>query len=305
MNILVTGANGQLGNEMRIVSKGSPDNYIFTDVNQAEGVETTYLDITDLDAVRKAVNDNKVDVIINCAAWTNVDACETDSKLANLAERLNADAPENLAKAMKEVNGLLVHISTDYVFGKEPYNVPCREDQEGTPTGVYGATKLQGERNIMATGVKHVIIRTAWLYSEFGKNFCKTMINLTATKPALKVVFDQCGTPTYAYDLAKTIETIMEDYRREKASGEYAKAGVYHFSNEGVCSWYDFTKMIAEYCGHTGCEITPCHSDEYPSPVKRPSYSVLDKTKIKETFGVEVPYWTESLKVCIANLKKQ
>ncbi len=305
MNILVTGANGQLGNEMRIVSEGSPDNYIFTDVNQVEGVETTYLDITDLDAVRETVNDNKVDVIVNCAAWTNVDACETDGKLAALAGRLNADAPENLAKAMKEVNGLLVHISTDYVFGKEPYNIPCKEDQEGTPTGVYGATKLQGERNIMATEVKHVIIRTAWLYSEFGKNFCKTMISLTATKPALKVVFDQCGTPTYAYDLAKAIETVMDDYRHERTPAGYAKTGVYHFSNEGVCSWYDFTKMIAEYSGHTGCGITPCHSDEYPSPVKRPSYSVLDKTKIKETFGVEVPYWTDSLKVCIANLKKQ
>ena len=217
MNILVTGANGQLGNEMRIIAKGSTDNYIFTDVNQVEGVETTFLDITDLEAIRKMVSDNNVNAIVNCAAWTNVDACETDEKLAVLAERLNAEAPENLAKAMKEANGLLVQISTDYVFGKEPYNTPCRENQQGTPTGVYGTTKLHGEQKIMATGVKYVIIRTAWLYSEYGKNFCKTMLNLTATKPALKVVFDQCGTPTYAYDLAKAISVIMEDYKKARS----------------------------------------------------------------------------------------
>lgn len=304
MNILVTGANGQLGNEMRIISKGSKDNYIFTDVSKVAGVETTYLDITDLGAVQKMVNDNKVNVIVNCAAWTNVDACETDEKLAALAEKLNADAPENLAKAVKEVNGLLVQISTDYVFGKEAYNTPCKEDQKGTPTGVYGMTKLHGEQKILATGCKHIIIRTAWLYSEFGKNFCKTMLNLTATRPALKVVIDQCGTPTYALDLAKTIETIIEDYKQASDSTEYGKTGVYHFSNEGVCSWYDFAKMIAEYSGHTDCEIIPCYSVDYPSLVKRPAYSVLDKTKIKETFGVNVPYWTASLKVCINNLQR-
>ena len=304
MNILVTGANGQLGNEMRIIAKNSTDNYIFTDVNQVEGVETTYLDITDLEAIRKTVADNNVDVIVNCAAWTNVDACETDEKLAALAEKLNADAPENLAKAIKEVNGLLVQVSTDYVFGKEPYNTPCKEDQKGTPTGVYGTTKLHGEQKIIAADVKHVIIRTAWLYSEFGKNFCKTMLNLTATKPALKVVFDQCGTPTYACDLAKAIEVIIEDYKKESSLPNYSKSGIYHFSNEGVCSWFDFTKMIAEYSGHTGCEINPCYSAEYPSPVKRPAYSVLDKSKIKETFGIKVPYWTDSLKVCINNLQK-
>ena len=305
MNILVTGANGQLGNEMRIISQKSNDNYIFTDVNEVEGVETIYLDITDLEAIREMVKGNKVEVIVNCAAWTNVDACETDKTLAALAEKLNADAPENLAKAMKEANGLLVQISTDYVFGKEPYNTPCKENQKGTPTGVYGTTKLHGEQKIIATGCKHVIIRTAWLYSEFGKNFCKTMLNLTATKPSLKVVFDQCGTPTYAYDLAKAIETVIEDYRQISDSTEYAKTGIYHFSNEGVCSWYDFTKMIAEYSGHTDCEINPCYSTDYPSPVKRPAYSVLDKSKIKETFGVKVPYWTDSLKICINNLTEQ
>ena len=304
MNILVTGANGQLGNEMRIIAKKSSDNYIFTDISQMEGVETTYLDITNLDAVRAIVAANKVAAIVNCAAWTNVDACETDDKLAALAERLNADAPENLAKAMKEANGLLVQISTDYVFGKEPYNTPCKEEQKGTPTGVYGTTKLHGEQKIMATGVKHVIIRTAWLYSEFGKNFCKTMLSLTATKPALKVVFDQCGTPTYAYDLAKAINLVIEDYKKEDTS-EYSKTGIYHFSNEGVCSWFDFTKMIAEYSGHKDCKINPCYSTDYPSPVKRPAYSVLDKSKIKKTFGVKVPYWTDSLKICINNLTDQ
>lgn len=304
MNILVTGANGQLGNEMRIIAKHSDDNYIFTDVNQVEGVETTYLDITDMAAIRKAVSDNHVNVIVNCAAWTNVDACETDDRLAALAEKLNADAPENLAKAIKEVNGLFVQISTDYVFGKEPYNTPCREDQKGTPTGVYGTTKLHGEQKIMASDVKYVIIRTAWLYSEFGKNFCKTMLNLTATKSEVNVVFDQCGTPTYAYDLAKAIEIIIEDYKKEASLPQYSKTGIYHFSNEGVCSWFDFTKMIAEYSGHNECEIKPCYSVDYPSPVKRPAYSVLDKSKIKDTFGVRVPYWTDSLKLCISNLQK-
>lgn len=304
MNILVTGANGQLGNEMRIIAKHSGDNYIFTDVNQVEGVETTYLDITDIAAIRKVVSDNHVNVIVNCAAWTNVDACETDDRLAALAEKLNADAPENLAKAVKEVNGLFVQISTDYVFGKEPYNTPCREDQKGTPTGVYGTTKLHGEQKIMASDVKYVIIRTAWLYSEFGKNFCKTMLNLTATKSEVNVVFDQCGTPTYAYDLAKAIGIIIEDYKKEASLPQYSKTGIYHFSNEGVCSWFDFTKMIAEYSGHNECEIKPCYSVDYPSPVKRPAYSVLDKSKIKNTFGVRVPYWTDSLKLCISNLQK-
>ena len=302
MNILITGANGQLGNEMRIVAANSADRYIFTDVNQAEGQETTFLDITDREAIRKMVKENDVNVVVNCAAWTNVDACETDEKLAALAERLNADAPENLAIVMRETGGLLVQISTDYVFGKEPYNVPCKEDQKGTPTGVYGSTKLHGEQKIIATGCKHVIIRTAWLYSEFGKNFCKTMLNLTATKPSLKVVFDQAGTPTYAYDLALAIETILADYEKEATAEAYSKTGIYHFSNEGVCSWYDFTKMIQQMAGHNDCEVQPCHSNEFPSPVTRPSYSVLDKTKIKEVFGVKVPYWTDSLRKCVQAL---
>lgn len=302
MNILVTGANGQLGNEMRIIARGSNDTYFFTDVNRQEGVETVFLDITDLQAIQDMVAAHQIDAIVNCAAYTNVDAAESNEALA---EKLNAEAPENLARAMKEVNGLLVQISTDYVFGKEPYNIPCKETQQGTPTGVYGMTKLHGEQKIKAVGCKHVIIRTAWLYSEFGKNFCKTMMNLTATKPQLKVVFDQAGTPTYALDLAKTIAHVLADYSKESKDDGYSKAGIYHYSNEGVCSWYDFTKMIAEYNGTTACDVQPCHSNEFPSPVTRPSYSVLDKTKIKETFGIRIPYWTESLKQCIANLKNE
>ncbi|WP_308591201.1 dTDP-4-dehydrorhamnose reductase [uncultured Prevotella sp.] len=289
MNILVTGAGGQLGNEMQLVAKESKDSFIFTDV--CEGY--THLDITSLEDIRKMVKENDIRCIINCAAWTNVDAAET---AGDIVETLNATAPENLAKAMKEVDGLLVHVSTDYVFGGDPYNTPCKENQKGTPTGVYGLTKLHGEEKIIATGVNHIILRTAWLYSEFGKNFVKTMLNLTATKPQLKVVFDQCGTPTYALDLAKTINHIVENRLFE------GNSGIYHFSNEGVCSWYDFTIKIARLAGNTECNIQPCHSSEFPSPVTRPAYSVLDKTKIKETFGINIPYWVDSLETCMRNM---
>ena len=290
MNILVTGANGQLGNEVQLVSKQSKnDKYFFTDV--CEGYEK--LDITDIDKIRSYVNEHDIKCIINCAAWTNVDKAET---AGDIVETLNATAPENLAKVMKERDGLLVHISTDYVFGGDPYNTPCREDQKGTPTGVYGLTKLHGEQKIQATGCNYVILRTAWLYSEFGHNFVKTMLNLTATKPQLKVVFDQTGTPTYAGDLADAIFDIIENRKYE------GHTGIYHFSNEGVCSWYDFTKMIARIAGHNSCDIEPCHSNEFPSPVTRPAYSVLDKTKIKETFGIKIPYWLDSLKKCMDNM---
>lgn len=306
MNILVTGANGQLGNEMRIVAKESTHKYIFTDVTEQEGVETTYLDITDLEAIRSLVKANKIGAIVNCAAWTNVDAAEAPEHYA-LVEKLNATAPENLARAMREVGGWLIQISTDYVFGQEPYNTPCRPDQKGTPTGVYGETKLLGEekirevwRSLPSEGNEtceaqggYIIIRTAWLYSEFGKNFCKTMLQLTATKPQLKVVFDQCGTPTYALDLARAIQVILA----------HPVQGTYHFSNEGVCSWYDFASMIARIAGHK-CDIQPCYSTEFPSPVKRPAYSVLDKRSIRETFGVEVPYWVDSLERCINNINR-
>lgn len=295
MNILVTGANGQLGNCLRIASKGSKDNYIFTDIADAvvDGTPVSRLDITDAEAVKKAVKDNDINAIVNCAAYTNVDKAEDN---ADFAELLNATAVRNLAEAVKGNGGTLFHVSTDYVFGKEPYNVPCREDQKGTPTGVYGLTKLHGEQAIAASGVKALIFRTAWLYSEFGKNFVKTMLSLTSTRPELNVVFDQTGTPTYAQDLADALFDIIENRRFE------GNEGTYHYSNEGVCSWYDFTKMIAEMAGNDACDIRPCHSDEFPSPVKRPSYSVLDKTKFKQTFGLRVPYWTESLKKCITNL---
>lgn len=291
MNILVTGAGGQLGNEMQIVAKNSKDKFIFTDV--CEGY--THLDITSLDDIRRTVEENDIKCIVNCAAWTNVDAAET---AGDIVETLNATAPENLAIAMKEVDGLLIHISTDYVFGGDPYNTPCSEEQKGTPTGVYGLTKLHGEQKIIATGVNHIILRTAWLYSEYGKNFVKTMLNLTATKQQLKVVFDQCGTPTYALDLAKAIFHIIDGRLYENNSG------IYHFSNEGVCSWYDFTIMIARMAGNTDCDIQPCHSSEFPSPVTRPAYSVLDKTKVKETFGIKIPYWTDSLEECMRKMDK-
>ncbi|MDE5668565.1 MAG: dTDP-4-dehydrorhamnose reductase [Duncaniella sp.] len=287
MNILVTGANGQLGTALRNSTNDSKDNYIFTDVAE--------LDITDAEAVGKAVKDNSIDVIVNCAAYTNVDKAEDD---AQFAELLNATAVSNLAEAIRDNGGTLIHISTDYVFGKEPYNVPCREDQKGTPTGVYGLTKLHGEQAIQASGVKAIVIRTAWLYSEYGRNFVKTMLGLTSTKPELKVVFDQTGTPTYAQDLADAIFYIIENRMMN------GNEGIYHYSNEGVCSWFDFTKIIAELAGNTQCDIQPCHSSEFPSKVVRPSYSVLDKTKFKETFGLKVPYWTDSLKKCIKNLKE-
>ncbi len=295
MNILVTGANGQLGNEIRILTGDSRHNYIYTDVVEAEGNRTTMLDITNAEDVKAMVTNHNIDVIINCAAYTNVDAAEDNEALA---EKLNSEAPAILANAMAETGGLLVHISTDYVFGGDPYNTPCREDQKGTPTGVYGATKLRGEQRITASGCKYLIIRTAWLYSEFGKNFVKTMLNLTSTRPQLKVVFDQTGTPTYAYDLAKAIVEIVESKKYE------GNEGIYHYSNEGVCSWYDFTKVIAEMAGHTECDIQPCHSSEFPSKVVRPSYSVLDKSKIKAVFGLTIPYWTDSLRICIQNIKQ-
>lgn len=318
MNILVTGANGQLGNEMRIIVKNSSDKYVFTDVVDASKesiamlkklagddiqTDTEHLDISNLDAIRNVVKRYEIDAIVNCAAYTNVDAAEDNERIADV---LNARAPENLAISMKEVNGLLVHVSTDYVFGGDPYNAPCKENQKGTPTGVYGLTKLHGEQKIQTTGCNYVILRTAWLYSEFGKNFVKTMLNQTATKPQLKVVFDQVGTPTYAYDLAQAITTILEDYKlsliSQQSTPNYSKSGIYHFSNEGVCSWFDFTKIIAEIAGNTSCDILPCHSDEFPSPVKRPAYSVLDKTKIKNTFGIKVTYWVDSLHLCMNNI---
>ena len=286
MNILITGANGQLGHEMQRVAKESNDNYIFTDV--AEGYEN--LDITDLEAIRKMVKANNIEIIVNCAAYTNVNRAESDFDTANL---INNTAAGNLATAMKEVEGTLIHVSTDYVFHGDR-NIPCREDWPTNPLGVYGKTKLAGEKAIEATGCQHIILRTAWLYSQWGKNFVKTMQSLTASKDSLKVVFDQVGTPTFAGDLADAIAHIINTRQLDKT-------GIYHFSNEGVCSWFDFAKIICELSGNT-CDIQPCYSEEFPSPVKRPHFSVLDKSKLKSTFGIRVPYWTDSLKKCTKQL---
>lgn len=285
--ILVTGADGQLGREMQIASRGSRNRFIFTDI----AGEHERLDITDPQAIADIVRENHVNVIVNCAAYTNVDKAETDPETANL---LNNIAAGNLADAMKAVNGTLIHISTDYVFQGDR-NIPCREDWPTEPLGVYGKTKLAGEKSIEATGCASIIIRTAWLYSPFGKNFVKTMRDLTSSRESLKVVFDQVGTPTYAGDLAEAICRIIE-------TGQLDKTGIYHFSNEGVCSWFDFAKAICAMSGNT-CDIRPCHSDEFPSPVARPHFSVLDKTRIKQTFGIRIPYWTDSLKRCIEEIE--
>ena len=286
MNILVTGANGQLGTHMRLLAPSSNHKWFFTDVAE--------LDITSAEAVDAFVDANAVSLIVNCAAYTNVDRAESEE---DIALRINADAVRNLAEAMKRVDGVLVHISTDYVFGGNLNNTPCTEDEPVNPTGAYGRTKLAGEQ--AAAICRHLIFRTAWLYSEYGKNFLLTMLNLTATKPELKVVFDQVGTPTYAGDLARAIFDIVEN-------GTYVNhEGIYNFSNEGVCSWFDFAKEIARQSGHAACRISPCHSNEFPSPVKRPAYSVLDKTKYKLTFHAEIPYWTDSLTTCLNNINKK
>ena len=285
MNILVTGANGQLGCEMRRLGAVSPNNYIFTDVAE--------LDITDPAAVLAVVKECGIEAVVNCAAYTNVDKAESDEATAEL---INATAVGNLARAMKEVGGTLFHVSTDYVFGCDG-NTPRTEDMPLNPLGVYGRTKLHGEQAIAESGCKALIFRTAWLYSEFGNNFLKTMMRLTAEKEQLNVVFDQVGTPTYAGDLALAIFSIIE-------AGVYeGNEGTYHFSNEGVCSWYDFAVEIATAAGNTNCRINPCHSSEYPSSVTRPPYSVLDKTKLKNTFDIDIPHWRESMEYCIKRIK--
>jgi len=296
MKVLVTGANGQLGRSLRRAFAGAQDDIVFTDVEE--------LDITDLAAVRALVAAEGVDTIVNCAGYTNVDGAEDNPDLARL---LNATAVENLAVAMKEVGGLLVHISTDYVYGGEALNTPIPETQKPAPQGVYAVTKLQGEEAIARVGCRHIIIRTAWLYSEYGKNFVKTMLRLTAEKPSLKVVFDQVGTPTYAGDLAEAIVKLLEIAGQAGNDGVVMPgsdraSNIFHYTNEGVCSWYDFAKAIAAYAGQSACDIQPCHSDEFPSKVHRPAYSVLDKSKIKSVLGIAIPHWTDSLKVCLKAL---
>ncbi len=284
MKILVTGGCGQLGMCLRQVM---PD-ALFSDIVEAPGA--LRLDITDLQAVRELVAREGIDTVVNCAGYTNVEKAEEEPELAEL---LNAKAVENLAVAMKEVDGLLLHVSTDYVFGSK-YNTPIPEEAAPAPESAYGRSKLHGEEALARVGCRHVIVRTAWLYSEFGKNFVKTMLQLTAERPGLKVVFDQVGTPTYAGDLADAILRLLK---------MDAPAGIYHFTNEGVCSWYDFAQLIGRYGGRT-CDIQPCHSGEFPSKVKRPTYSVLDKSKIKQSLGLRIPHWTESLQLCINHLNK-
>ena len=290
MNILVTGANGQLGNELRNVTAGSRNRYVFTDVTSIHGVETVYLDITNIDAIRIICESEKIDVIVNCAAYTNVDRAEDDSATALL---INSTAVGNLAAVAAERNASLIHISTDYVFHGDR-TIPYREDWPTSPLGVYGSTKLLGEREIAKTGCRSIIIRTAWLYSPYGRNFVKTMKSLTSERDSLKVVFDQVGTPTYAWDLACLIAKIIEEDMLDRT-------GTYHFSNEGAISWYDFAKAVCEICGNT-CDISPCHTEDYPSKAERPRFSVLDKTKVKETFGISIPYWRDSLEKCIKRL---
>ena len=285
--ILVTGANGQLGSEMRRLGAVSPNEYLFTDVQE--------LDITNKEAVLEFTEQNNVNIIVNCAAYTNVDKAEDDEATAEL---INATAVKNLAEAVKAVDGTLFHVSTDYVFGAEG-NTPRREDMPTNPLGVYGQTKLHGEQAIAEVGAKAIIIRTAWLYSEFGNNFLKTMLRLTAEKETLNVVFDQVGTPTYAGDLALAIFSIIE---ADKFEGN---EGIYHFSNEGACTWYDFATEIAVAAGHSNCKVLPCHSNEFPSKVTRPPFSVLDKTKIRETFGIEIPHWRDSMIYCMQRLARQ
>jgi len=287
MNILVTGANGQLGREMQRLSAVSPNNYTFTDVAE--------LDVTDAGAVRQAVAQTRAEVIVNCAAYTNVERAEEDEEAA---DRLNRGAAENLARAAEANGATLIHVSTDYVFDGTAH-LPYTEDAPTAPLGVYGRTKLAGERAVAESGCKYLTFRTAWLYSEYGNNFLKTMLRLTAEKERLNVVFDQAGTPTYAGDLAEAIFDIVEHRKYE------GREGIYHFSDEGVCSWYDFARAIAEYAGNSACDIRPCHSDEFPSKAVRPAYSVLDKTKIKETFGIVIPHWTDSLRKCIGNIEKE
>lgn len=285
MNILVTGSNGQLGRSIRKEAENSKDHYIYTDVQE--------LDITDPEAVQRFVNENDIDIIVNCAAYTNVDAAEDHE---DLALKINGDAPGILAKAIKGKGGSLIHISTDYVFGGSGKNIPLTENQAPSPTGAYGRTKLKGEDEIGKSGASYIILRTAWLYSDYGNNFVEKILSLLENRDSIKVVFDQCGTPTYASDLAKAIVDIISE-RRIKGN-----EGIYHFSNEGVCSWYDFANAVSKLKNLKNKEILPCHSSEFPSKVERPPYSVLDKTKYKETFGKKVPHWYDSLESCLKKI---
>ena len=282
MNILITGCNGQLGNEMQLLEEANPQHtYFNTDVVE--------LDITDSAAIEKFVNENQIDGIVNCAAYTAVDKAEDNQELCRL---LNTVAPGYLAAAIEKRGGWLIQVSTDYVFDGTNHT-PYTEDEPTCPNSVYGSTKLDGEKAAQQACSRTMIVRTAWLYSTFGNNFVKTMIRLGKEKPELGVIFDQIGTPTYARDLAVALFAAIN---------QGVVPGIYHFSNEGVISWYDFTKAIHRIAGITSCHVRPLHTAEYPTPANRPHYSVLDKTKIKQTYNIEVPYWEESLKECILKL---
>ena len=283
MNILITGCNGQLGSEIRLLEDNYPQ-YTFFNTDKDE------LDITNQLAVDDFVNRNEIDGIVNCAAYTAVDKAETDQKLCTA---LNTEAPVYMAAAIEKRGGWMIHVSTDYVFNGKKHT-PYVETDTPCPDSVYGSTKLAGEFGVSKFCKKTMIVRTAWLYSGFGNNFVKTMMRLGREKAELGVVFDQIGTPTYARDLAVAIFTAIE---------KGVNPGVYHFSNEGVCSWYDFTKAIHRIAGITTCNVKPLHTSEYPTPATRPAYSVLDKTKIKETYGIEIPYWENSLEECIKRMK--
>ncbi len=281
-NILVTGANGQLGNEMRLLAEVNKEyTYFFTDVAE--------LDICDEQAVMNFVTAHQIDIIVNCAAYTAVDKAEDNQELC---DKLNHVAPGYLAKAIQTRGGYLVQVSTDYVFDGTAH-VPYTEEQLTCPDSVYGTTKLAGEQEAMKYCANTMIIRTAWLYSTFGNNFVKTMLRLGREKDSLGVIFDQIGTPTYARDLAVAIFAAIH---------KGIIPGIYHFSNEGVCSWYDFTQMIHHLADIKTCKLRPLHTEEYPTKAKRPHYSVLDKTKIKDIYGIEIPYWVDSLKECIDKL---
>mgnify|MGYP002525376718 CR=1 FL=1 len=291
MNILITGCNGQLGNEMQLLAKQNPQHrYFLTDVVIPEGVNVTVLDITKKDDVEGFVEKNDIDCIVNCAAFTAVDKAEEATELCRL---LNGDAPGILAEAVGKRGGCMIQISTDYVFDGTNH-IPYTEDAPTCPNSVYGSTKLDGEKAVVAACKNYMIIRTAWLYSTFGNNFVKTMIRLGKEKPSLGVIFDQVGTPTYARDLAVAIMTAIN---------KGVVPGIYHFSDEGVTSWYDFTKTIHRIAGITTCDVRPLHTSEYPTPAARPHFSVLDKTKIKQTYGIEIPYWEDSLRECVEKLK--
>lgn len=292
MNVLVTGANGQLGMSLRRLAAGAPDRYIFTDINTVQGYETLYLDITNIEAVRITCDSEQVDAIINCAGYTNVDGAEDDVQMSDL---LNRQAPEILASVAKERGAVLIHISTDYVFdGKTPH--PYTESASPNPLNVYGTTKLAGDRCVAESGCRYLIFRTSWMYSPYGKNFARAMLRLFHEKPVISVVYDQVGSPTYAPDLAAFIVEII-------ASGKiFRNSGIFNYSSEGAVSWYDFAKAIHRLSG-ASCEVVPCLTEEYSSKVERPRYSVLDKSKVKSVFGVKIPYWEKSLERFFKDIK--